>query len=615
MKNSYMKILTALALLGLLAACAKPEQEVVEKKALKVVTSDVIFGVEGGTGSILVDADDPVTAVSERAWCQVSVDGKKIVVSVSEPNPSRMSRYARIVVKAGSDEAHVTAQQFGEVFAGLELEDMKVPAAGTMVLYGYTANMTVQLDSDQPWAHFETYADAGVIRLIVDPNTGFGTRFATVSFTAGSNHGQARIEQEPSFGAVDGWTVEDTDGRYVFPDQYDVISVTPPAEMASAPYYWTLMSPSDLLGKDIPAYMQELAVAAKAAVEAGESTFTKGSDSMECKNLPSTATAVIIVFDDQNNPTGQYAIVEVAVPDRGPVKALVDGWDIAYGGSVYVYPDQQDQFTITPKAGYEDVKYIATAVKKASVSSVEDYAFTTFAMGEREAILAKVASGELASFEEGLSSGTTTLTLKNLPVGEVYVIVVAFGDNQFYTGDYDFDTITVTDAKRAYWTGSWTMTNDAGDTYNWTIQEKGDDSGYLTMYCDGLYTGTGAKLKTMNWVDLRYNDDGSITLMGQIHEELTDYYNSTYGDIYPGLFGFYTNAEGKVYYKTNAPYDMFDLTFNAEGTAVATNVRLASGDIPYDSFAIRYYSSVKGSRFSFTSNKTIKIPGLKLTKQ
>ena len=60
---------------------------------------------------------------------------------------------------------------------------------------------------------------------------------------------------------------------------------------------------------------------------------------------------------------------------------------------------------------------------------------------------------------------------------------------------------------------------------------------------------------------------------------------------------------------------MFDLTLDAEGVAVVTNVRPASGDIPYDSFAIRYYSSVKAARFSFTSNKTIKIPGLKLTKQ
>ena len=618
MKKNSNKILTALALLGLLAACVKPEQEVVEKKALKVVTSDVIFGVEGGTGSILVDADDAVTAVSERAWCQVSVDGKKIVVSVPEANPSRMSRYARIVIKAGSDEVHVTAQQFGEVFSGIALEDAVIPKEGATLTLSYTANMNVQMSSDQNWVHFEMVEDEALgklVKVIVDENAGFGTRFATVSYSAGSSSGSARFIQEPTYAAVTGWTVEDVDGRYVFPDQIDKIQVTPPAEMESAPYYWGVVDPSELLGKDIPMYIKELADATKEAADAGQVTLSKGADSDEFENLPSTATAFIVIFDGQNYPTGQYAVVEVPIPDRGPQKQLVDGWEISHGGSAYVHPDQQDSFTIIPKAGYEDVKYIATAVKKDAVADVESFAFTNFAMSTREEILAKVASGELPSFEAGLFSGETTLTAKNLPVGDVYVVVVAFGDNKFYTGDYSFAEFAVTDAKRAYWTGTWTMTNDAGDTYNWTIQEKDDDSGYLTMYCDGLYTGTGAKLKTMNWVDLRYNDDGSITLMGQIHEELTDYYNSTYGDIYPGLFGFYTNAEGKVYYKTNAPYDIFDVTFNAEGTAVVTNVRLASGDFPYDSFAIRYYSSVKGSRFSFTSNKTIKIPGLKLTKQ
>ena len=617
--NRYInKIFLALSLLSLLFACGKPEQEVVEKKSLSVVSSDVIFGVEGGTGSIVVEADESVTATSERSWCQVSVDGKKIVVSVPEANPSRMSRYSRIIIKAGSDEAHVTVQQFGEVFSGIALEDALIPKEGATFTLSYTANMNVQMSSDQTWVHFEMVEDeelGQLVKVIVDENAGFGTRFATVSYAAGSYSGSAQFTQEPTYGAVTGWTVEDVDGRYVFPDQIDKIQVTPPADMASTPYYWGVVDPSDLLGKDIPAYIKELADATKEAADAGQITLCKGADSDELENLPATAMAIIVIFDGQNYPTGQYAIIEVPIPDRGPKKQLVDGWEISHGGSVYVHPDQQDAFTITPKAGYENVKYIATAINKDVVADLESFAFTNFAMSTREEILAKVASGELPSFDAGLYSGETTLSVKNLSPGEVYVVVVAFSDNQFYTGDYGYDEFSVTDAKRAYWVGTWTMTNDAGDTYNWTIQEKEDESGYLTMYCDGLYTGTGAILKRMNWVDLRYNDDGSITMMAQIHQELTEYYNSTYGDIYPGLFGFYTNAEGKVYYKTNAPYDMFDLTLDTEGVAVVTNVRLASGDIPYDSFAIRYYSAVKASRFSFTSNKTIKIPGLKLTKQ
>ena len=58
MKMNINKILISLTFLGLLAACQKPEQDVVEKKALKVISSDVIIGVEGGTGTIVVEADE-----------------------------------------------------------------------------------------------------------------------------------------------------------------------------------------------------------------------------------------------------------------------------------------------------------------------------------------------------------------------------------------------------------------------------------------------------------------------------------------------------------------------------------------------------------------------------
>lgn len=615
MKKIVKPVFLVLSLLGLLAACNKPEQETTAKKALKVLSSEVIIGVEGGEGSILVEADDAVTATSERSWCQVTVDGKSIKVSVPEPNKSRMSRYSRIIIKAGSDESHVTVQQYGEVFKGLDMEDVSFGPEGATFRYAYMANMHVQVTSDQPWVHCEMDEEnEGVLVVTVDKHEGFGTRFANVSFTAGSNSGSMKITQEPTYGAVSGWTVEDTDGRFVFPDQIDVIEVTPSSDMAAAPYYWGVLDPSELAGKDIPAFIRELAASTKEAVDAGEITLCKGADSDELKNLPSTAKAIIIVFDDQNYPTGQYAVIDVAVPDRGPKKQLVDGWEISHDGGTFVAPDQVDVFTITPKAGYEDVKYIATAVSKELVTDLEDYAFTTFAMAEREAILAKVASGELPSFDAGLSTGTTELSCKNL-TGEVYVFVVAFSDNQFYTGDYSYDEFAISDAKRSFWIGTWTLTNTAGDSYTCIIKEKDDDSGYLTMSCNGLYTGTGAKLMAMNWVDLRYNEDGTLTLFGQEHKEMEVEYNATYGNVYPGLYGYF-KRDGKTYFRTAVPYDIFDLTFGEAGTAVIGKIHPVPDDtILFESIAMRYWSSVKAARFSFTSNKTITLEGLKLTKQ
>ena len=615
MKKYIYLIFAALSALLLLSACRREQPVEVKKPARKVVSSNVVFGVEGGEGTIVVEADGTVSVTSERPWVQTSVNGKTITVTVSELNPSPQSRYSRLTIQAGSEKTYVTVHQFGEIFDGMKMEDVTVASAGTTMRYGFKANMTVNVTADQPWVHCEMDEEnEGVLVVTVDKHEGFGTRFANVSFTAGTHSGSMKITQEPTYGAVSGWTVEDTDGRFVFPDQIDVIEVTPPADMATAPYYWGVLDPSELAGKNIPAFIRELAASTKEAVDAGQVTLCKGADSDELQNLPSTAKAIIIVFDDQNYPTGQYAVIDVAVPDRGPKKQLVDGWEISHDGGTFVAPDQVDVFTITPKAGYEDVKYIATVVSKELVTDIEDYAFTTFAMAEREAILAKVASGELPSFDAGLSTGTTELSCKNL-TGEVYVFVVAFSDNQFYTGDYSYEEFAISDAKRSFWIGTWTLTNTAGDSYTCIIKEKDDDSGYLTMSCNGLYTGTGAKLVAMNWVDLRYNEDGTLTLFGQEHKEMEVDYNATYGDVYPGLYGYF-KRDGKTYYRTAVPYDIFDLTFGEAGTAVIGTIHPVPDDtILFESIAMRYWSSVKGSRFYFTSNKTITLDGLKLTKQ
>lgn len=616
MKKILNPILLALSLLGLLVACNKPEQEVVQKKALKVLSSNVIFSVDGGEGSIQVEADEAVTATSERAWCQVSVDGKTIRVTVAEPNLSRMSRYARITIKAGSDESHVTAQQFGEVFSGMDLEDVTVGPEGATFRYAYLANMDVRITSDQPWVHFEKEeGESTIMKIVVDANPGFGYRFATVNFTAGSNTGTARVTQEPTYGAVTGWSAADADGRFVFPDQIDLISITPPSELASAPYFWDVVDPSNFAGvTDVAAKIKEQADALMAQAQAGEISFTKGSASKEFSNLPSTALALIIVFDEQNYPTGQYALVEVSVPDRGPRKQLTDGWDITHDSSTYTYPDQVDVFTVTPKAGFEDVKYLATVVPKSQVADVEDYAFVTFAMAEREAILAKVASGELPSFDAGLNTGTATLTAKNLS-GDVYVFIVAFDDHQFYSGQYSYAEFTVANAKRAYWIGTWKMTNTAGQSYTWTIEEKGDDSGKLSMFCDGLYTGTGSTLKRITRFDLIVNADNSITLNAQEHPELDTYYNTTYGNLYPNLFGYFIR-DGSTYYTNlkNGEYEIVTLSMTDDGVATVSHVGTSSDGIAYLHFAVRYYSSVRAALMSFTSNTSITIDGLTLTK-
>ena len=599
MKKYIYPIFAALSALLLLSACQEEKEVVVKKPVLKVVSSDVIFGVEGGQGTIVVEADAAVSVTSERPWVQTSVSGNTITVTVSELNPSPQSRYSRLTITAGSDKTYVTVHQFGEVFDGMKMSDVTVANTGTTMRYAFKANMTVNVTADQPWVHCEMDEEnEGILIVTVDKHEGFGTRFATVSFTAGTHSGSMKITQEPTYGEIAGWKVEDTDGRFVFPDQIDVIKVTPPADMASVPYYWGVMDPGELVGKNIPAFIRELATSTKEAADAGQITLCKGSDSDELQNLPSTAKAVIILFDDQNYSTGQYALVDFSVPDRGPVKTLVDGWDIVHTGGTFEQPNQTDVFTVTPKAGYEDVKYIATVVKKENTPSVEDFAFTTFAMETREEILAKVASGELPNFDAGLSTGTTTLTAENM-VGDVYVVVVAFGDNQFYTGEYQFTEIAVPDITPAYykWLGEWSVPRgDGADTWIVTENvpmESFKVSGIAGFDADDYAVGA--------FVAIVPYDVATGEMVFKVYENLdVTWQDSTRGTMNALLSGQYTNVQGKTYYNSGIGNTICRAKLaDDEKTAELTPRSVTSGGAPAFFYNIRWYgryTSSSGSR-------------------
>ena len=599
MKKYIYPIFAALSALLLLSACQEEKEVVVKKPVLKVVSSDVIFGVEGGQGTIVVEADAAVSVTSERPWVQTSVSGNTITVTVSELNPSPQSRYSRLTITAGSDKTYVTVHQFGEVFDGMKMSDVTVANTGTTMRYAFKANMTVNVTADQPWVHCEMDEEnEGILIVTVDKHEGFGTRFATVSFTAGTHSGSMKITQEPTYGEIAGWKVEDTDGRFVFPDQIDVIKVTPPADMASVPYYWGVMDPGELVGKNIPAFIRELATSTKEAADAGQITLCKGSDSDELQNLPSTAKAVIILFDDQNYPTGQYALVDFSVPDRGPVKTLVDGWDIVHTSSTFERPTQTDVFTVTPKAGYEDVKYIATVVKKENTPSVEDFAFTTFAMDTREEILAKVASGELPNFDAGLSTGTTTLTAENM-AGDVYVVVVAFGDNQFYTGEYQFAEIALPDITPAYykWLGEWSVPRgDGADTWIVTENvpmESFKVSGIAGFDADDYAVGA--------FVAIVPYDVATGEMVFKVYENLdVTWQDSTRGTMNALLSGQYTNVQGKTYYNSGIGNTICRAKLaDDEQTAELTPRSVTSGGAPAFFYNIRWYgryTSSSGSR-------------------
>lgn len=601
MKKYLHIILTALAVLPFVAC---QEEEEVYKPEVKDITvrsvRTLVFLPSGGSGAIIVDCASSFTATSDKSWCTVSVSGNEVSVSATA-NASVESRYATILLKTAQSSQSVVVEQLGEVLDGLKLVDETISEKGKTLVYQYSSNIDVQMSSDKDWIHFEMVEDEDdngkFVKVTVDPNPGL-TRFATVTYTAGSRSGSAEFMQYPTPTQVSNWDVSITDGAYVFPNQTDEVTVTPPN--ASTLYEFVLISKEQIqneaeIGEDAIARALLTWGEIQTKMEAGTisspaEVLQSGAFSETHENMPRSIWAVATVFDQRGIPTGEYYYKDLQVPDRGPVKQAVDGWEVTHTDASYQYPVQTDQFVLTPKAGYEDVKYIATVVKKDAVSDVEDFAFTTFAMGTREELLAKVTAGELPSFEAGLLSGTSTIEVENT-VGDVYVVVVAFGDNQFYTGDYQVAEFTLADLMPTYykWAGKWTLSgtyfNDTPYSEVVTISvdenDRNEDGSLRERRL--IISGFGSKAaeawgapEEINQFYVEFNaETGAIIFYGQ--NTTGTFTRSGLGDgCKLQLMSMYVKA-GATSYTNATGYDFMSATLDGQSAAKITILERSAG--------------------------------------
>ena len=568
MKRINIIVLSVLTLL-VAVSCHKENKQAIEwKTELQAVKSDLVFMPAGGSETLEVNLSS-VSVTSDKAWASASVSGNVITVTVTE-NRNKQSRYAKLTITSGSESIDAAVIQYGEVIGGLDqIADGVISEKGDVLVYKYYSNVPVQMSSDVDWVHFEMVDDEDegkMVKVTFDPNSGL-TRFAHVSFTAGSSSGSADFIQLPTPTQVTaGWDVSITGGMYDFPNQIDEVTVTAPNE--------TQLYEFQLIGKEVikdeskmGANAMEIATATweeiKGSSQSPAELLKAGSFSEEHENMPRSIWALVILYNEQGIPTGEYFYKDLQIPDRGPVKQAVDGWDVEHTDATWAYPTQTDVFTITPKAGYEDVKYIATVVKKGDVADVEDFAFTNFAMGTREEILAKVAAGDLPSFEAGLRSGTTTVSGENM-AGDVYVVVVAFGDNKFYTGDYEATEFAVADQKPAMysWVGTWQVVrkNDKYDTVDtWVISVKEADK---TLQIVGI---EGFSDPTRHYAEATTNADGDLVLKVQY---TGGYEDATRGHMDVLLSGQYDDtAAGKTYYTSSVGTTLFTAHLSEDGNS------------------------------------------------
>ena len=163
----YSYILLTVLSLGLAVACGDPAG--LEDPGFRITASDVLFQPEGGTGTITLDAEG-VSAASDKDWCQVSVSGKTVTVTV----PSYGGAYARsaeISLSDGRASRRALVYQYAVVVDSDMSASYAFDDAARVEDFSFRTNAPVEVLSDFDWLDGD-YADGRFYLRIAENRTG-----------------------------------------------------------------------------------------------------------------------------------------------------------------------------------------------------------------------------------------------------------------------------------------------------------------------------------------------------------------------------------------------------------------------------------------------------------
>ena len=153
MKKLY-SLLMLLTMCVAFIGCSDDNDDVTEQ-TLQVVSSDLNFDVNGGTGTIEFDSALPVTATSGAEWCTVAVNGNTVNVTVSV-NPRMESRSTVVTLTNGADETQIPIYQEGDILdTTMTQSNITFDIEGGEVSYRLISNWDIELTGfDESWVTY-----------------------------------------------------------------------------------------------------------------------------------------------------------------------------------------------------------------------------------------------------------------------------------------------------------------------------------------------------------------------------------------------------------------------------------------------------------------------------
>ena len=358
MKKIFSILLTLIAALGVFSCQTEKDadgSQYLAGPALEIISKEVVFAPQGGSGSIVINTRETVSASADRSWAVVTVAGNRVTITVDR-NESLESRYATIKLAAGGASAEVTAQQFGINSAYAWDDTYTFPyGGGTLDLpYGESGTVwvdvsetnwiTAQVDEENHLIHFTVaksiynYERVGHVTVTIGDDYTRELTFIQQKNPAGLNPG----EEEPvEFTVQPAWTpkyIQPTDPK----DPMSTVGVDVAAGQSGGRYFIQVVNQADFnaAGADEQIFLNRNA----ATWAAASPRLFRASSTLEIDKLQNGSYRVYAIgVNNDNKVNYTYAVATFNVTKvLSPYEKFLGTWSYDRGGI-------EDIWTITEK--------------------------------------------------------------------------------------------------------------------------------------------------------------------------------------------------------------------------------------------------------------------------
>lgn len=197
MKKIFSILALALATAMTFTACDDDDNVIVDPtaNALKVVSQTTSFGAAQSTGTIVVEASDPVTVTSNGGeWLTTSVSGNTVTVN-AEQNNSLEGRTATLTLKAGGKTTDISVIQSGAIFIIDGIDNINVNDNARTLTYKVKSNLPVSFTSNDDFITINYDAETQTLTIKLAANNTGHIRNGSIQYTCGDITDEIAVAQ------------------------------------------------------------------------------------------------------------------------------------------------------------------------------------------------------------------------------------------------------------------------------------------------------------------------------------------------------------------------------------------------------------------------------------